>query len=123
MVLSVVIYNHSLTLGQWGGAAVVFAGISVEAWVKRKGTMIFVHQYFEIWRLNVLHRGSCETGDCREGEGQDQVIVTYTDRHSLFNLSVEDISITCAICYRRSLWTYFLKCHAGLRMWREQLLL
>jgi len=36
MVLSVIVYNHKLTLGQWAGAAVVFAGISVEAWVKRK---------------------------------------------------------------------------------------
>lgn len=36
MILSVVIYNHKLTLGQWLGAAIVFAGISVEAWVKRK---------------------------------------------------------------------------------------
>lgn len=38
MVLSVVVYNHKLTLGQWAGAAVVFAGISVEAWVKRRGS-------------------------------------------------------------------------------------
>ena len=37
MVLSVVVYNHTLTTGQWLGAAVVFAGISVEAFVKRKG--------------------------------------------------------------------------------------
>ncbi|KAF8644548.1 hypothetical protein AX16_008422 [Volvariella volvacea WC 439] len=37
MILSVVVYNHKLTPGQWFGAAVVFAGISVEAWVKRKG--------------------------------------------------------------------------------------
>ncbi|KAG6336107.1 hypothetical protein ID866_2973 [Astraeus odoratus] len=36
MILSVVVYNHKLTLGQWLGAATVFAGISVEAWVKRK---------------------------------------------------------------------------------------
>ncbi|KIO06020.1 hypothetical protein M404DRAFT_999249 [Pisolithus tinctorius Marx 270] len=36
MMLSVVIYNHKLTFGQWLGAGVVFAGISVEAWVKRK---------------------------------------------------------------------------------------
>ncbi|TCD62305.1 UDP-galactose transporter [Steccherinum ochraceum] len=36
MLLSVIVYNHTLTTGQWGGAAVVFAGISVEAWVKRK---------------------------------------------------------------------------------------
>lgn len=37
MLLSVIVYNHQLTLGQWLGAAVVFAGISVEAFVKRKG--------------------------------------------------------------------------------------
>ncbi|KAL5520018.1 hypothetical protein ACEPAG_1678 [Sanghuangporus baumii] len=36
MILSVVIYNHKLTFGQWAGAAVVFAGISVEAWIKRR---------------------------------------------------------------------------------------
>lgn len=37
MLLSVVVYHHKLTPGQWLGAAVVFAGISVEAWVKRRG--------------------------------------------------------------------------------------
>ena len=37
MLLSVIVYKHKLTPGQWSGAAVVFAGISVEAWVKRKG--------------------------------------------------------------------------------------
>ncbi len=37
MLLSVVVYKHSLTAGQWLGAAIVFAGISVEAFVKRKG--------------------------------------------------------------------------------------
>ncbi|KAH7336911.1 UAA transporter [Rhizoctonia solani] len=36
MILSVVVYNHKLTLGQWAGAFVVFAGISIEAWVKRQ---------------------------------------------------------------------------------------
>jgi len=36
MLLSVIVYNHQLTPGQWLGAAVVFAGISVEAFVKRK---------------------------------------------------------------------------------------
>jgi len=36
MLLSVFIYNHKLTPGQWAGAGVVFAGISVEAWVKRQ---------------------------------------------------------------------------------------
>jgi UDP-galactose transporter B1 len=36
MLLSVVVYKHKLTMGQWFGAAIVFAGISVEAFVKRK---------------------------------------------------------------------------------------
>jgi len=36
MILSVVVYNHTLTQGQWYGAGVVFAGIAIEAWVKRK---------------------------------------------------------------------------------------
>lgn len=39
MLLSVIVYNHKLTPGQWAGAGVVFAGISVEAWVKRRGKM------------------------------------------------------------------------------------
>lgn len=39
MLLSVIVYHHKLTPGQWLGAAVVFAGISVEAWVKRKGKL------------------------------------------------------------------------------------
>ncbi|KAH9997847.1 UAA transporter [Russula vinacea] len=38
MLLSVFVYNHKLTPGQWAGAGVVFAGISVEAWVKRQDT-------------------------------------------------------------------------------------
>lgn len=37
MILSVVVYNHALTAGQWMGAGTVFAGIGVEAWVKRRG--------------------------------------------------------------------------------------
>ncbi|KAF8583322.1 UAA transporter [Ramaria rubella] len=36
MILSVIVYNHALTAGQWVGAGTVFAGIGVEAWVKRK---------------------------------------------------------------------------------------
>jgi len=36
MLLSVVVYNHPLTPGQWLGAAVVFAGICLEAYVKRR---------------------------------------------------------------------------------------
>jgi len=36
MLLSVFLYNHTLTDGQWVGAGIVFAGISVEAFVKGK---------------------------------------------------------------------------------------
>ncbi|KAL0960823.1 hypothetical protein HGRIS_005842 [Hohenbuehelia grisea] len=36
MLLSVVVYNHKLTVGQWLGTGIVFAGISVEAYVKRR---------------------------------------------------------------------------------------
>lgn len=43
MLLSVFVYNHKLTPGQWGGAGVVFAGISVEAWVKRQGKNKLAH--------------------------------------------------------------------------------
>lgn len=36
MLLSVAVFNHRLTLGQWAGVGVVFAGIGVEAWEKRR---------------------------------------------------------------------------------------
>lgn len=42
MLLSVFIYNHTLTAGQWLGAGIVFAGIGVEAWVKRRGSFFVV---------------------------------------------------------------------------------
>jgi UDP-galactose transporter B1 len=54
MILSVIVYKHKLTLGQWSGAAVVFAGIGVEAWVKRKGdTSVSPLPYFD-FGLNSL---------------------------------------------------------------------
>jgi len=37
MLLSVVLYNHKLTVGQYAGAATVFGGISIEALIKRRG--------------------------------------------------------------------------------------
>ncbi|KAF8208780.1 UDP-galactose transporter [Mycena galopus ATCC 62051] len=40
MLLSVVVYNHKLNAGQWLGAGVVFAGISVEAFAKRKNVHV-----------------------------------------------------------------------------------
>lgn len=36
MLLSVVWFNHRLTLGQWAGVAAVFGGIGFEAWMKMK---------------------------------------------------------------------------------------
>lgn len=61
MILSVVVYNHKLTLGQWGGAAVVFAGIGVEAWVKRKGA--YHNSYLQ--RLCMLIMRFCQTSTRR----------------------------------------------------------
>ena len=40
MILSVVVYNHKLTIGQWLGTVIVFSGISIEAFVKRKGIVL-----------------------------------------------------------------------------------
>jgi UDP-galactose transporter B1 len=62
MLLSVVIYNHKLTGGQWLGAAVVFAGISVEAFVKRKGLsnthqlkkVSFIHLFLDVHTKRVI---------------------------------------------------------------------
>ncbi|ORX35042.1 UAA transporter family-domain-containing protein [Kockovaella imperatae] len=39
MLLSVIIFNHSLTTGQWTGIAVVFSGIGLEAGIKRRDMM------------------------------------------------------------------------------------
>jgi len=39
MLLSVVVYGHSLTSGQWIGGGIVFAGITLEAAMKRQGTL------------------------------------------------------------------------------------
>jgi UDP-galactose transporter B1 len=39
MLLSVLVFNHRLTLGQWAGVAVVFGGIGVEAGMKRREMM------------------------------------------------------------------------------------
>jgi len=67
MLLSVVIYNHKLTKGQWMGAAVVFAGISVEAFVKRKGQSAISLSYCNKGQ-NPTYRCACETGRTRKGE-------------------------------------------------------
>lgn len=39
MLLSVIVFNHSLTIGQWAGVGVVFGGIGVEAGMKRREMM------------------------------------------------------------------------------------
>ncbi|KAL7418935.1 UDP-galactose transporter [Cryptotrichosporon argae] len=39
MLLSVAVYRHQLAPGQWAGVAVVFAGIGVEAGIKRRDVM------------------------------------------------------------------------------------
>lgn len=39
MLLSVVVFEHKLTNGQWMGVGVVFAGIGVEAGIKKRDVM------------------------------------------------------------------------------------
>lgn len=39
MLLSVLVFEHKLTPGQWTGVAIVFAGIGVEAGVKRRDVL------------------------------------------------------------------------------------
>lgn len=65
MLLSVVIYKHSLTPGQWVGAAVVFAGISVEAVVKRKGLFLNERERHYL----TCDRCTRKTGDTRKRKG------------------------------------------------------
>lgn len=69
MLLSVVVYNHKLTKGQWLGAAVVFAGISVEAWVKRTGMSLISHA---LPVYNYCRRRSRKTSRSGEGTGAHQ---------------------------------------------------
>lgn len=39
MLLSLVVFNHHLAFGQWVGVVTVFAGIGIEAYVKRQETL------------------------------------------------------------------------------------
>jgi hypothetical protein len=99
MLLSVVVYNHKLTAGQWIGTGIVFVGISVEAWVKRTG---------EGDPLDICHpcaaegllisfrdpRKTCCTG---EGEGKDQGIIKYWTSGSSLGRSSMDFVIPIVI--------------------------
>lgn len=75
MLLSVVVYKHQLTLGQWVGAGVVFAGISVEAFVKRKGAHNVPHKIALL--PDSFHRCPREAGRAGERESQDQEFIEY----------------------------------------------
>ena len=76
MLLSVVVYNHKLTPGQWAGAGIVFAGISVEALVKRTGEEKPRKSRLSHEKLTIPSRGPLETRCTGEGEGEDQGIIT-----------------------------------------------
>ncbi len=70
MLLSVIVYNHKLTPGQWLGTGVVFAGISVEAWVKRRGRGCpSYHDRYEVLTKYIRYRCTRQAGDPGEGEG------------------------------------------------------
>lgn len=75
MVLSVVVYDHRLTLGQWAGAGIVFGGISVEAWVKRKGQSLVAADVLCLITFFRGPRKACSTG---ERKGKDQVTIDHT---------------------------------------------
>ena len=76
MLLSVLVYNHKLTAGQWAGAGIVFAGISVEALVKRTGEG-FRGAPLSQGKLTFHSRGSLETCCTGEGKGKDQGTITH----------------------------------------------
>jgi len=76
MLLSVVVYNHKLTAGQWIGTGIVFAGISVEAWVKRTGERTSEPKsLLHTGKLTIPSRDPRETRCTGEGKGKDQGIV------------------------------------------------
>jgi hypothetical protein len=78
MLLSVIVYNHKLTAGQWIGAGIVFAGISIEAWVKRTGEETSPPDPpSATGKADCLPpRGPRETCCTGAGEGKDQGTVT-----------------------------------------------
>lgn len=91
MLLSVIVYKHKLNPGQWLGTAVVFAGISVEAYVKRRGSCNFHssvspantrtdalrHLPSVLLELDGLavYRGPREESNSGEGKGQTKITV------------------------------------------------
>ena len=82
MLLSVIVYKHKLTPGQWLGTAIVFAGISVEAFVKRKGSWsleISLKQRQGSKRadnnIKSNHRRARKEGHSRKREGKIKVAV------------------------------------------------
>lgn len=83
MLLSVIVYNHKLTPGQWFGTGVVFAGISVEAWVKRKGEGNKDSRDSHRTQSR-LRRRPRETRDAGEGEGEDQDALRILERVKTF---------------------------------------
>lgn len=81
MILSVVVYNHALTVGQWVGAGTVFAGIGVEAWVKRRGQCISRYVRGYLLRLYISHgRCTCQEGHTEEGKGANQAAIAFVAR-------------------------------------------
>lgn len=62
MLLSLIVFNHHLALGQWIGVITVFAGIGIEAHVKRQETL-------EKKRLKALK--ALKDGDLPDQKGQN----------------------------------------------------
>lgn len=62
MLLSLIVFNHHLAFGQWIGVITVFAGIGIEAYVKRQETL-------EKKRQKLLK--ALKDGDLPAGKGQN----------------------------------------------------
>ena len=80
MILSVIVYDHKLTLGQWAGAGVVFAGIGVEAAVKRKGDPEIFSLPLRVLLTDYPFRHPHQASRPRKGKSQDQVAIVLPVR-------------------------------------------
>ena len=80
MILSVIVYDHKLTLGQWAGAGVVFAGIGVEAAVKRKGEPKIFSLPLQVLLTDDPFRYPHQASRPRKGKSQDQITIVLSVR-------------------------------------------
>ena len=76
MLLSVIVYRHKLTVGQYLGAMTVFGGISIEAWIKRRGMRLCVQVIYLIMLYFHNTRYTSQEDITREGKGEIKILIT-----------------------------------------------